>query len=180
MNKLKLGKKKILGFVTAGAIVVTMAGSYAVWDTLNTDVSATLTLDKPVTTTLVMDDFASGARTLGEINTYTSDATYSVTNVPDGTDVKAAITPEILNGETDITSDFDITIKKGDNTLPVTSGSTVVTDENVDKANINTYSVTIKPKEDSGTGEASTTVMDIAKKDDSSVTVKLTTQLSTK
>lgn len=49
MNKLKLGKKKILGFVTAGAIVVTMAGSYATWDTLtNTATSAALTIDKPI------------------------------------------------------------------------------------------------------------------------------------
>ena len=32
MKKWQLSKKKMLGFLTAGAIVVTMAGSYAAWD----------------------------------------------------------------------------------------------------------------------------------------------------
>ncbi len=34
MKKWQLSKKKMLGFLTAGAIVVTMAGSYAVWISL--------------------------------------------------------------------------------------------------------------------------------------------------
>ncbi len=39
MKKWQLSKKKMLGFLTAGAIVVTMAGSYAVWDQLSDSAS---------------------------------------------------------------------------------------------------------------------------------------------
>ncbi len=44
MKKWQLSKKKMLGFLTAGAIVVTMAGSYAVWDQLSDSASGTVTL----------------------------------------------------------------------------------------------------------------------------------------
>ncbi len=45
----KLAKKQLLGILTAAAIVVTTAGSFAVWDTLSDNTSGSLTLQKPIT-----------------------------------------------------------------------------------------------------------------------------------
>lgn len=57
MNKLKLGKKKLLGFMTAGAIVVTMAGSYAVWDQMTVKSTKNVTLREPVKVALNSEDY---------------------------------------------------------------------------------------------------------------------------
>ena len=182
MNKLKLGKKKILGFVTAGAIVVTMAGSYAVWDQLNADVTATLTLDKPVTTSLTMGDFSGGERNLGNINSYTSVATYKVADVPDGTNVEVKITPEIKAGETVLTEYFNIEIKKGENSLTSDASTQVSTDSAVTVGTDNTYNVVVTPKEDTNNTEwgVNENVIKAAKGESGEVTVTLESELSEK
>lgn len=146
MKKWQLGKKKMLGFLTAGAIVVTMAGSYAVWDTLKAETeTTTLTLDKPVTTTLAMtaNTFTPGTRQLGTENTYTDSATYTVTNVPDGTPVAVVIQPTIKVGDADVTDEFDINI----DSTAVANGK-VTKDVTIEAGNATaTYDVSIKPKE---------------------------------
>ena len=43
-----ISKKGMVGVLTASAIAATMAGSYAIWDTLESTGTATLTLEKPV------------------------------------------------------------------------------------------------------------------------------------
>ncbi len=177
MNKLKLGKKKILGFVTAGAIVVTMAGSYAAWDQLTKTTDATLTLDKPVVTTLSMDSFQPEERTLGVINKYTDTTTYVTENIPDDTTVKVDIIPTIKtkDGNTDLTSYFDITIKNGSDELDLSSGT--ATDTKVAKNGTTSYTVTVTPKAEAD-GEANSAIMDIAKSADPQVSVILESKLT--
>lgn len=142
MNKLKLGKKKILGFMTAGAIVVTMAGSYAVWDQLEVETHKELTWSKPVITTLEMANFTP-TEAWGELPSYTSDVTYNVSDLPEGTDltnVQAQFTTVVKDGETPLNvDDYSITIKKGESELS----------NNVDDAlaATNSYSVTVTPKD---------------------------------
>lgn len=167
----------MLGFLTAGAIVVTMAGSYAVWDQLSTKQTATLTLDKPVTTTLEMPSFTAEERTLGSINSYTSTATYTMENIPTDTNVKVDIKPSIktTDGNTDLTEKFDITIKKGNTLLDLTSGT--ATDSSIVVDTPAEYIVTVTPKANAD-GEADNAVLEIAKGNNPQINVILESELS--
>ncbi|GAA0799450.1 hypothetical protein GCM10008910_25750 [Faecalicatena orotica] len=147
MNKLKLGKKKILGFVTAGAIVVTMAGSYAVWDSLEDTASGSLTIDKPVTLTASALTYNVEDRTWDEVPTYTSEpVTFAATDVPTGTTAKVTAKVAVYDKEgedkSDITNKFDVKI---DNTALNESITSV--EKNLDSENKATFSVTLTPKE---------------------------------
>ena len=86
MNKLKLGKKKILGFMTAGAIVVTMAGSYATWDNLQGTSSVNVTLRKPTTVAVTSNDDVTYTETskLGadELVYNSNEITFTPTDLP--------------------------------------------------------------------------------------------------
>lgn len=143
MNKLKLGKKKLLGFMTAGAIVVTMAGSYAAWDQLDTSSSKTLTWSKPVITDLTMAEFQE-TKVWNDLPSYSSDITYNVSDLPEGTDlaaVQAQFTAVVKDGETALsTDDYSVTIKKGGSDLAANN-----IDENLSATN--SYSVTVTPKD---------------------------------
>lgn len=152
MNKLKLGKKKILGFVTAGAIVVTMAGSYATWDTLtNTATSAALTIDKPIELTVGNLTYTASPREWDTTPVYTSDdVTFTANNVPDGVDAKVAVTAGVYDSETngnDLTGKFtvkinDTEITESNKTVETEIGKEVAA---ADKKAV--YKVSITPNE---------------------------------
>lgn len=98
MNKLKLGKKKLLGFMTAGAIVVTMAGSYATWDTLQGSTEATVTLREPVKVTATAGSAYSTDTALNEYPEYTSDGiTIKAADVPTGTATKLKVDAKVYD-----------------------------------------------------------------------------------
>lgn len=137
----KLGKKQLLGILTAAAIVVTTVGSFAVWDTLSANTSGTLTLEKPVTVSAEGGTaYSAGTRTLGVENTYeASDVTFKVENNVANTQLKLDPKVTIGSGEsaTDVTDQFTIAIKKGDAAVADN------TDPNPDATN--TYSVSLTP-----------------------------------
>ena len=99
MNKLKLGKKKILGFVTAGAIVVTMAGSYAVWDQLNATVQGPLTIDQSVKLTAdAALTYSPGERNWSaDAPVYESEPVTFVADVPDDTDAEVSVVATVYD-----------------------------------------------------------------------------------
>lgn len=139
----KFSKKSMLSFLTVSAIVVTMAGSYAVWDQLEATEVGKLTIDQPVTTSMAVTEMAAGTRTLGTENTYTGTATFTVTN-PDNTPVEATISAKVIDATnadspSDV-NDFDVVIKKGDNELTGGVDSSVT-----DSANA--YTVEVTPKD---------------------------------
>lgn len=138
----KLGKKQLLGLLTAAAITVTTVGSFAVWDTLSANTNGTLTLDKPITVSATGGEtFAAGTRILGSENTYTSDVTFAVENKVDNTQL--TLTPKITIGTDDslkdVTQQFNIVISQNSTEIPDN------TDTTVDATN--TYSVAITPNE---------------------------------
>lgn len=146
MNKLKLGKKKLLGFMTAGAIVVTMAGSYAAWDKLeNTATSAALTIDQPIELAVDALTYTATDRTWGELPTYTSnDVTFTPSNIPAEVDTKVSVTAGVYDQETggnDLTSQF--TVKINDN--PGTTAETEIKKDAAEKKAV--YKVAITPNE---------------------------------
>lgn len=141
--KKRISKKSLLSLLTVSAIVVTMAGSYAVWDQLSDSTTATLKLDKPVVATMTLNDsFTAGTRTLGAVNDYTNTATFKVENL-DGNSVKAKLTAVVKDitdaSPTDVSDEFDVTIKKAG--TEVTNGI----DDNVAEGE-NTYEVTVTPR----------------------------------
>ena len=146
----KLGKKQLLGILTAAAIVVTTAGSFAVWDSLSATKSANLTLDKPVTVTASAGDvtFTAGARTLETANTYTADnlkfdvsmGTGVVSNPQLTLDTKVII--EENSTKTDVTDAFTISLKKANTELTGGVDTTVKDGENL-------YTVVLTPNEPS-------------------------------
>lgn len=144
MNKLKLGKKKILGFVTAGAIVVTMAGSYAAWDTLSETGVQDLTFATPVTTSVKMDTAFTETRELDDAPVYEAPVTFAVSDLPtDIKDMEASFTTQVIEAESKAvvdTADYSITILKSGEALENNVDSAIVTD-----GTANNYTVKVVP-----------------------------------
>ncbi|RHR27550.1 hypothetical protein DWX43_13725 [Clostridium sp. AF19-22AC] len=151
MNKLKLGKKKILGFVTAGAIVVTMAGSYAAWDQLTATSKTTLTIGKAISLDLVSgkelsyDAVDDNARVWGDTApTYTSkEVQFQAENLPtEGANI--TLTPSLAivtpgNDDSVTADDFTVKVIDGTTNNPV---GTEAQEFSADK----TYKVVVTPE----------------------------------
>lgn len=150
----KFSKKSMLSFLTVSAIVVTMAGSYAVWDQLSDTKTVDLTLDKPVVATLTASEFkATGERSYGTARTYTSTPTFAVTNA-ELDKVEAEITPKVTVSGNDVSNQFTIVVKDSDG-VALTSENGTYKDSTV--AASNSYTIEITPNE-----SASSTVTDAA------------------
>lgn len=135
-----ISKKGMLGVLTASAIVATMAGSYAIWDTLESTGTATLTLEKPVVaaTTLEANFAIDGTRKLGETGTYKNTVTFTVAEAKDLTKLQASFVPTIKDAsDQDCTSQFTVKMTEGSTEL------TSNTDASVDASN--TYTIEVTP-----------------------------------
>lgn len=150
MKKWQLGKKKMLGFLTAGAIVVTMAGSYAAWDQLSTDpVSQELSLRKPVTTAVVLGEFSDDNNEIDKVPVYESTVNYTVANVPTvpaEKELQVAFTTTVTNTskENAIVSAEDVTVEIKKGTEPLTNNK-----DNKVVNGVNEYKIVVTPKETS-------------------------------
>ena len=127
MKKWQLSKKKMLGFLTAGAIVVTMAGSYAVWDQLSDSASGTVTLRNKIEVAAPTDPVTCTETDTewGTAPVYKSDPiNIKATGVPTDTKTTLALTATVYKG-TDTTgtpvNDVEAVIKEND--LSVTSST---------------------------------------------------------
>ncbi|BDF05129.1 hypothetical protein [[Clostridium] hylemonae] len=141
----KLGKKKILGLLTAAAIVATTVGSFAVWDTLTATTSNKLTLANPITTTAALADFAE--TNSGDYPVYEGAATFNVANVDTTklTTGKITLSTQIKDGASDVSSDFDVTYEKKDGTAIAGGVATGITNGD------NEYNVKVTPKDSAKT-----------------------------
>ena len=136
----KIGKKQLLGILTAAAIVVTTVGTFAVWDTIEGTSTGTVTLAEPIMVTAENMTFTE-AKTMGDLPTYSGEAVFKVANVEDLSKVRLALEATISDGETPV-SNTDVTVsitQSGDATF---NGSL-----DTDLAETNTYTVTVKPND---------------------------------
>lgn len=116
-----LSSKAILGIVTAVAVVVTVAGSFAAWDTLSaTNTSGAVTIRKPVTVT------TTGTPTYSFSNNYdttlventaptltSEDIAFTVDGYSKLTSPTLTIKADLYNGETAVNAnDYIITIQR--------------------------------------------------------------------
>ncbi|MGL4546917.1 hypothetical protein [Eubacterium aggregans] len=109
-----LSSKAILGIVTAVAVVVTVAGSFAAWDVLNDSESATVTYRSPVTVTATT--FTASIPTVTAISDLNETQGLTITT--------GAAKFVVSDNETGITTDnsqlkLDMTVKE--NTTDLTS-----------------------------------------------------------
>lgn len=144
---MKLGKKKLLGILTAAAVVVTTVGTYAVWDTLSDTASATVDFTAPVTVTageLVMGNEVDGE---DGIPTYTGTVTFDVENKSGVTDsTKLELETKLKNpeGTAAPVGGYEVALSKGEETIGV-SADTQKGSDNAVIDGANTYTITVKP-----------------------------------
>lgn len=114
-------KSMLLSFVTAGAIIATSVGTYAVWDQLDVSKYGDLTIDKPVTMTMEnLTSFTSSraADTLDSENapSYTQDVTFDVNSMPDGAESKYKLNVNAKvykdNSTTETVDGFSVEVSK--------------------------------------------------------------------
>ena len=127
MKKWQLSKKNMLGFLTAGAIVVTMAGSYAAWDQLSDTASGTVTLRNKIEVAAPADpiQYTETDTAWGTAPVYKSaPIKIQATGVPVGTKTILALTATVYPG-TDTTGtpvdNVQAVIKDGNTTVTQTS-----------------------------------------------------------
>lgn len=135
----KLGKKKILGLLTAAAIVATTVGSFAVWDTLSTKSNGTLTVTSPIvvqTTDIAKFDETKDPST--NVPSYNTDVTFGVDGLADTAGKQLELGCKITDGSNvDQTGNFTVAI----------TGTGVVDNVDTSVEASNTYSVTITPND---------------------------------
>lgn len=152
-------KSTLLSLATAVAIAVTTAGTYAAWDTLTDDTTASVSFGTPVTVN-VADSYTltsdADTRTLGETPEATGDVTFTVEDTNSLADT-LTLTPTVTEGvgKTDMSAYVDVTIiDKGESGTPALtkSGSSFV-DKTLTSTST-TYTVTVTPKSDTASVEA--------------------------
>lgn len=153
-------KSTLLSFATAGAIVVTSAGTYAAWDTLTGTTESTITFRNPVTITVDSEyDLNETSATLNTLPSATGEVTFNVQNPGDLADT-LTLTPTVSGASV---NDFDFVIADTTGNLQKDSANGFV-----DKSlGTTTYTVTVTPKD--------TSLNAVAGKP---VTIELTAELS--
>lgn len=139
----KISKKGMLGFLTASAIVVTTVGSFAVWDTLETTSTGTLTVASPIVVSKVDMGALKETRNWDAVPEYDGTVTFNVAGLADTTGSQLTLAPVLKDGDTVIGADkytVEISQDGADN------GLTGLVDSKVDAANA--YKVTVKPNAD--------------------------------
>lgn len=136
-------KSTILSFATAAAILVSTAGTYAVWDKLTASAETTFTVNADITK---VEDFSIQALTeVPEENTsnsvtYAQDFTINV----EGSAASMALTPTVtLSDGTSIQSQY-IEVSMLDGATPMTPASNTYTDTSITATNTYKIKVTVK------------------------------------
>lgn len=107
-------KSTLLSLATAGAIVLTSAGTYAVWDTLSGTSTGQITVaNSSVTVAATNMTFVEGTDTIGEDSiAYTGTAKFEVTDAGNNVNTMTLV-PTVKNGENIVNAaDVDVTIKR--------------------------------------------------------------------
>ena len=160
-------KSKLLSLLTAAAIVITTGATYAVWDSVTDDTTATVTFRKPVTVT-VGDSYtltATGNDTLGSDPQASGTVNFTVSNEDNLADT-LTIVPEVSGTGSATADDFEFVIEDTGNSNTPLSGnvSAGFVDKTLDSTN---YTITVTPKASAA-----------SKVDGQAISIKLTATLS--
>lgn len=138
---MKTKKSTLLSLATAAAIVATTFGTYAVWDTLGSETSQTVSIATPsvtvnATSTTLVENDSVGADTVD----YSTTATFDITGADKLSSLTLTPTVTMTDG-TSVTegTDYDVEITQTDDTI--TGG---VDSKLSEGANVYNVKVTIK------------------------------------
>ena len=140
-------KSTLLSLLTAAAVIVTTAGTYAVWDTLTASTTESITFRNPVTVQVNPEyTLTETAASLGVDPSASGDVTFTVSDA-NSLAKQLKIVPSVSGG-TASTSDFDFTITDKNNLSTALSGdaSSGFVDTTLDST---IYTVTVTPKNNS-------------------------------
>ena len=146
MKLTKIAKKRLLGVMTASAIVITVAGSYAAWDLLTATSTANVTFNRvAVTTTSTNVELTTPERVLNTETppSYSGDVTFNITGIPSDKRGNLNFVSIVRDDKNEIVDNtaYELTVKQGNNIIDNDHPSTVGNGEE-------TYTVTITPKGD--------------------------------
>ena len=144
-------KSRLLSLLTAAAVIVTTAGTYAVWDTLTASTTESITFRNPVTVQVNPEyTLTETTASLGVGPSASGDVTFTVSDT-NSLAKQLKIVPSVSGG-TASTSDFDFTITDKNNLSAPLSGdaSSGFVDTTLDST---VYTVTVTPKNNSVAGQ---------------------------
>lgn len=135
----KLGKKRLLGLLTATAIVATTVGSFAVWDTLTATSSGKLTVTSPIVVkTQDISSFTPSRDATTNVPVYTGSVQFGVDGLTDATGKQLNLECVVKDNKGGYQTDnFDVAITG-------TGNDAVTNNVDTNVGTTNTYSVEIK------------------------------------
>ena len=144
-------KSTLLSLLTAATVIITTAGTYAVWDSLTDSTTESITFRNPVTVQVNPEyTLTETAASLGVDPSASGDVTFTVSDA-NSLAKQLKIVPSVSGG-TASTSDFDFTITDKNNLSTALSGnaSSGFVDTTLDST---VYTVTVTPKDNSVAGQ---------------------------
>ena len=144
-------KSKLLSLLTAAAIVITTGATYAVWDSVTDDTTATVTFRNPVTVTVNPSyTLSQDAAVLNVTPTASGTVNFTVSNDDNLADT-LTIVPTVSGGASATVEDFNFEIVDSSETsTPALTGNS--TSGFVDTSLTTTnYTVKVTPKDESVT-----------------------------
>lgn len=139
-SSIKMKKAKfLLTLAMAAAVTSTAAMSFAQWDVLTSKASGIVTLSKPVTVAATgLDNFTETKAGDDNLPTYSGTVTVAATNVSSFDGLQMKLVPKVSTADEDVTGNFDVVIKEGEDVLADGVDATVIAN--------NTYTVVVTPK----------------------------------
>lgn len=141
-------KSTLLSLLTATSIVLTTAGTYAAWDSVQASTTEDVTFRNPVTVTVNSDyELTEKDASLGKTPTVTGDVSFTISNNASLADT-LTIVPEVSGGTASV-NDFDFVITdKDESSTPSLTGdaSSGFVDKSLNSTN---YTIKVTPKDSS-------------------------------
>ena len=144
-------KSTLLSLLTAAAVIVTTAGTYAVWDTLTASTTESITFRNPVTVQVNPEyTLTETAASLGVDPSASGDVTFTVSDT-NSLAKQLKIVPSVSGGTASV-DNFNFTITDKNNLSAPLSGdaSSGFVDTTLDST---VYTVTVTPKNNSVAGK---------------------------
>ena len=142
-------KSKLLSLLTAAAIVITTSGTYAVWDSVTDDTTATVTFRNPVTITVDTSyTLSQEPSVLNTTPTASGTVNFIVSNEDNLADT-LTIVPTVSGGNSATVDDFEfVIVDSSETSTPNLTGDS--SSGFVDKSLTTTsYTVKVTPKDES-------------------------------
>lgn len=144
-------KNTLLSLLTATSVIITTAGTYAVWDTLTAETTESITFRNPVTITVNPEyTLTETLASLGKTPSASGDVSFTVSD-SDSLATKLKIVPSVSGDSVSVDNfNFTITDKNNSSTALTGDASSGFVDDTLDSTD---YTVTVTPKDKQAVGK---------------------------